>query len=157
MYNKIQEEIDKHIGFRLSQNLQSLQAIQDCLLPFSPYSQTLFFSYFFSYHSSSTMSVTATSGASTAFQVRSLFRSLLRQSSQFANYNFREYALRRTKDAFREHKNETDPRAIQELVQKGLKELQVMKVCSREVLSDPLRFVLMCFAETNSYQSILST
>ena len=58
----------------------------------------------------------------------SQFRSLLRQSSQFAAYNFREYAKRRTRDAFREHKSETEERSIQDLMQKGLKELQVMKV-----------------------------
>ncbi|KAK4540620.1 hypothetical protein LTR36_009050 [Oleoguttula mirabilis] len=62
-----------------------------------------------------------------AFQVRSLYRSLLRQSSQFAAYNFREYAKRRTRDAFREHSTEADERRIQELVQKGIKELQVLK------------------------------
>lgn len=65
---------------------------------------------------------------STAFEVRSLYRSLLRTSSQFAAYNFREYAKRRTRDAFREHGIETDGRRVQELMQKGLKELQVLKV-----------------------------
>ncbi|KAL2786545.1 hypothetical protein BJX66DRAFT_312528 [Aspergillus keveii] len=65
----------------------------------------------------------------TAFQARSLFRSLLRQSSQFSNYNFREYALRRTKDAFREHQHETQERRIQELIQEGLQSLRMMKVC----------------------------
>lgn len=58
------------------------------------------------------------------------FRSLLRQSNQFAAYNFREYARRRTKDAFREHQGEKGERETQDLVQRGLKELQVMKVCS---------------------------
>ena len=62
------------------------------------------------------------------FTIRSLYRSLLRQSSQFANYNFREYARRRTKDAFRENKEVKDERQRQELVQKGLRELQVLKV-----------------------------
>ncbi|KAF3917243.1 hypothetical protein AA313_de0200583 [Arthrobotrys entomopaga] len=65
--------------------------------------------------------------AETALQVRSLYRSLLRTSSQFATYNFREYAKRRTRDAFRQHKSETDPRQIQELVQRGLKELSMLK------------------------------
>jgi len=99
------------------------------------------------------MSMTAFKG-DTAFQIRSLvglsdlfystcdvklllmltcacsqFRSLLRQSNQFAAYNFREYAKRRTKDAFREHKAEVDERKVQDLIQKGLKELQMMKVC----------------------------
>ncbi|KND89149.1 LYR motif-containing protein 4 [Tolypocladium ophioglossoides CBS 100239] len=55
------------------------------------------------------------------------YRQLLRQSEQFTAYNFREYAKRRTRDAFREHKGVQDPREIQELVQKGLKELQVLK------------------------------
>ncbi|TKA42971.1 hypothetical protein B0A49_12708 [Cryomyces minteri] len=61
------------------------------------------------------------------FEVRSLYRSLLRTSRQFANYNFREYARRRTTDAFREHAHESEERAVQELMQKGLKELQVLK------------------------------
>jgi len=56
------------------------------------------------------------------------YRSLLRQANQFAAYNFREYAKRRTKDAFREHQKESDERRVQEFLQKGLKELQVMKV-----------------------------
>lgn len=56
------------------------------------------------------------------------YRQLLRQSEQFASYNFREYAKRRTRDAFRENKAVEDQRKIQELVQKGLKELQMMKV-----------------------------
>ncbi|KAJ5114707.1 hypothetical protein NUU61_000466 [Penicillium alfredii] len=63
----------------------------------------------------------------TAFQARSLFRSLLRQSSQFSNYNFREYALRKTKDSFREHQNEPEERRIQELIQEGLQSLRLMK------------------------------
>jgi len=62
-----------------------------------------------------------------AFQARSLFRSLLRQSNQFASYNFREYAKRRTKDAFREHKGELGEREAQDLIHKGLKELQAMR------------------------------
>lgn len=69
----------------------------------------------------------ATVQRDTAFQVRSLFRSLLRQSSQFSNYNFREYARRRTKDAFRECQNETEDRKIQELIQEGLMNLRMMK------------------------------
>ncbi|KAK3046908.1 hypothetical protein LTR09_011659 [Extremus antarcticus] len=63
-----------------------------------------------------------------AKQVLSLYRSLLRQSAQFAAYNFREYARRRTRDAFRQHKSEKDERRQQELVQRGLRELQVLKM-----------------------------
>jgi hypothetical protein len=61
--------------------------------------------------------------------LRLQYRQLLRQGEQFAAYNFREYAKRRTRDSFREHKDVQDPREIQELMQKGLKELQVLKVC----------------------------
>ncbi|KAF4982945.1 hypothetical protein FZEAL_1515 [Fusarium zealandicum] len=60
-------------------------------------------------------------------QVRSLYRQLLRQGEQFSAYNFREYAKRRTRDAFREHQSEQDPRKVQELVQHGIKELQGLK------------------------------
>ncbi|KAK2005922.1 hypothetical protein LZ32DRAFT_545063 [Colletotrichum eremochloae] len=60
-------------------------------------------------------------------QVRSLYRQLLKSGDQFAAYNFREYAKRRTRDAFRENKNVEDPRRVQELIQKGLKELQILK------------------------------
>ena len=67
----------------------------------------------------------------TAYEVRSLYRSLLRTSRQFGAYNFREYAKRRTRDAFREHSKETDARRIQEFMQKGLKELQMLKVSCR--------------------------
>jgi hypothetical protein len=56
------------------------------------------------------------------------FRSLLRQSSQFSNFNFRDYARRKTRDSFREHKNETEERRIQELIQDGLKNLRLLKV-----------------------------
>ncbi|EGD86178.2 LYR motif-containing protein [Trichophyton mentagrophytes] len=72
------------------------------------------------------MSVQSVSSNS-AFQARSLFRSLLRQANQFSAYNFREYARRRTIDAFREHQHETEERKIQELMQKGLANLQMMK------------------------------
>lgn len=65
---------------------------------------------------------------STAFEARSLYRSLSRTARQFAAYNFREYAKRRVRDAFREHHSETDGRKAQELMQKGLKELQILKV-----------------------------
>ncbi len=59
------------------------------------------------------------------------FRSLLRQSSQFSNYNFRDYARRKTRDSFREHKDETEERRIQELIQDGLQNLRLLKVSGR--------------------------
>jgi hypothetical protein len=56
------------------------------------------------------------------------YRKLLRQGNQFAAYNFREYATRRTKDAFRQHIAESDSSKIQELLSKGNTELQMLKV-----------------------------
>ncbi|KAH7405828.1 hypothetical protein DE146DRAFT_649796 [Phaeosphaeria sp. MPI-PUGE-AT-0046c] len=73
------------------------------------------------------MSLSQAAKGDMPYQVRSLYRSLLRQGGQFAAYNFREYAKRRTRDAFQEHKSETGEQRIQELVQHGLKELQVLK------------------------------
>ncbi|KAH7013678.1 hypothetical protein EDB80DRAFT_863606 [Ilyonectria destructans] len=73
------------------------------------------------------MSVVGTLKGDMPQQVRSLYRQLLRQGEQFAAYNFREYAKRRTRDAFRENMTERDPRKVQELVQKGLKDLQGLK------------------------------
>ncbi|KAI1403100.1 hypothetical protein F4819DRAFT_484889 [Hypoxylon fuscum] len=60
-------------------------------------------------------------------EICALYRQLLRSSEQFQAYNFREYAKRRTRDAFRENVSVQDPREIQSLIQKGLKELQMMK------------------------------
>ncbi|KAL3426099.1 complex 1 protein [Phlyctema vagabunda] len=73
------------------------------------------------------MSAISAAKGETAQQARSLYRQLLRQGGQFAAYNFREYAKRRTRDSFREHKDVQDERQVQELMQKGLKELQILK------------------------------
>lgn len=59
--------------------------------------------------------------------VLSLYRNLLRTGGHFSQYGFREYARRRTRDAFREHRAETDPQRIQELVTRGINELQMMR------------------------------
>ncbi|CAD0099440.1 unnamed protein product [Aureobasidium mustum] len=65
--------------------------------------------------------------SSSQIKVRSLYRKLLRQGNQFAAYNFREYAVRRTKDAFRQHMSESDSSKIQELLERGNTELQMLK------------------------------
>ncbi|KAF5023456.1 hypothetical protein F66182_4501 [Fusarium sp. NRRL 66182] len=71
------------------------------------------------------MSVVGTIKGDMPQQVRSLFSA----------YNFREYAKRRTRDAFREHQGEQDTRKVQELVQHGIKELQSLKVRGGYMLS----------------------
>ncbi|KAF8985460.1 LYR motif-containing protein 4 [Entomortierella lignicola] len=60
-------------------------------------------------------------------QVLSLYRSLLHHSSRFAAYNFRDYAIRRTRDAFQAAKNETDPAKIETLIHKAQQQLEVVK------------------------------
>ncbi len=55
-----------------------------------------------------------------------LYRSLLRSSRKFTQYNFREYFLRRTREDFRAHKAETDPAKISNLLQRGKQELEVI-------------------------------
>lgn len=52
----------------------------------------------------------------------------MRHSGQFSNYNFREYARRKTKDSFREHQHTTEERQVQELMQEGLQSLRLLKV-----------------------------
>ena len=76
------------------------------------------------------------------------YRQLLRQGEQFAAYNFREYAKRRARDSFREHKDVQDERKIQELMQKGLKELQILKVCKSETGAMALRNVVGTLRES---------
>ncbi|KAK4166607.1 hypothetical protein QBC43DRAFT_313000 [Cladorrhinum sp. PSN259] len=73
------------------------------------------------------MSVVQAARPESAQKVLSLYRQLLRQGNQFAGYNFREYAKRRTRDAFRENKSVDDERKVQELFQDGLKQLQLLK------------------------------
>eukprot|EP00960_Hanusia_phi_P025301 742904-Hanusia_phi.AAC.2 len=58
--------------------------------------------------------------------VLNLYRNLLRNSKKFCNYNFREYFLRRTKEDFKLHKNESDPSKIQQLLERARKELVVI-------------------------------
>jgi len=52
---------------------------------------------------------------------------MLRESSKFSEYNFREYAGRRVQDAFHEAKAETDSTKIKHLVTKAEENLQMIK------------------------------
>lgn len=62
-----------------------------------------------------------------ASDLRKLYRALLQHSARFSDYNFREYALRRTRDAFRQHKSENDPQVINRLYYDGLNNLAILK------------------------------
>jgi Complex 1 protein (LYR family) len=77
---------------------------------------------------SSTRTRMATSSiAPSRAAILSLYRNLFRTGGQFTQYSFREYARRRTRDAFREHQNETDPERIQQFVARGLDDLEMLK------------------------------
>jgi hypothetical protein len=56
-----------------------------------------------------------------------LYRQLLKAGRQFPAYNFREYSIRRTRDAFRESMNEQDPNKIQQLFDRGVKDLEMVQ------------------------------
>ncbi|KAK9447584.1 uncharacterized protein V1518DRAFT_407107 [Limtongia smithiae] len=56
-----------------------------------------------------------------------LYRSMLRTSRLFSDYNFREYALRRTRDAFRAHRDAADPRAVETFLNEAESQLALLK------------------------------
>jgi LYR motif-containing protein 4 len=73
--------------------------------------------------------------------VLKLYRALLRHGGRFADYNFREYALRRTREDFRAAMHETEPKAIKQFYYDGLNNLAVVKrqaAISQMFAADPL-------------------
>uniref|UniRef100_A0A8B9T4F7 Complex 1 LYR protein domain-containing protein n=1 Tax=Anas platyrhynchos TaxID=8839 RepID=A0A8B9T4F7_ANAPL len=64
--------------------------------------------------------------AASRAQVLRLYRALLRESQRFGGYNYRTYAIRRIRDAFRENKNITDSEKIEELVNKAKANLEII-------------------------------
>ncbi|KAM7229752.1 hypothetical protein CapIbe_019868 [Capra ibex] len=65
--------------------------------------------------------------ASSRAQVLDLYRAMLRESKRFGAYNYRTYAIRRIRDAFRENKNVKDPAEIQALVNKARRDLGIIR------------------------------
>nr|XP_005603609.1 LYR motif-containing protein 4 isoform X3 [Equus caballus]XP_008517614.1 PREDICTED: LYR motif-containing protein 4 isoform X2 [Equus przewalskii]XP_014715676.1 LYR motif-containing protein 4 isoform X4 [Equus asinus] len=65
--------------------------------------------------------------ASSRAQVLDLYRAMLRESKHFSAYNYRTYAVRRIRDAFRENKNVKDPVEIQALVNKAKRDLEIIR------------------------------
>ncbi|XP_039917875.1 LYR motif-containing protein 4 isoform X1 [Hirundo rustica] len=65
--------------------------------------------------------------ASSRAQVLRLYRALLRESQRFSAYNYRTYAIRRIRDAFRENKNVADSEKIEELLNKAKANLEVIQ------------------------------
>ncbi|XP_048794452.1 LYR motif-containing protein 4 isoform X1 [Lagopus muta] len=64
--------------------------------------------------------------ASSRVQVLRLYRALLRESQRFSGYNYRTYAIRRIRDAFRENKSIKDSAKIEELVNKAKENLEII-------------------------------
>ncbi|XP_074643364.1 LYR motif-containing protein 4-like [Tubulanus polymorphus] len=56
-----------------------------------------------------------------------LYRAMMRESKKFTGYNYREYALRRTRDGFKEHKAKTDPAEIAKLYNIAQENFAVIK------------------------------
>ncbi|KAG8442432.1 hypothetical protein GDO86_011277 [Hymenochirus boettgeri] len=60
-------------------------------------------------------------------QVLSLYKIMLRESQKFNAYNYRTYAIRRIRDAFREKKNVDNINEIKFLVGRATENLNVIR------------------------------
>ncbi|KAI9249460.1 hypothetical protein BDA99DRAFT_523866 [Phascolomyces articulosus] len=60
-------------------------------------------------------------------QVLSLYRDFMRYGNKLAAYNFRSYAIRRSRDGFRAHANESDATKIASLINKAKQDLEMVK------------------------------
>uniref|UniRef100_T2M4J8 LYR motif-containing protein 4 n=1 Tax=Hydra vulgaris TaxID=6087 RepID=T2M4J8_HYDVU len=56
-----------------------------------------------------------------------LYKNLLREGQNFGDYNFRSYATRRIRAAFKENMNETDPTKIQYLKKQADENFELIK------------------------------
>ncbi|XP_071784638.1 LYR motif-containing protein 4-like [Asterias amurensis] len=81
----------------------------------------------------------ATMASATRSTVLTLYRQMLKESRKFTGYNYREYALRRTKDAFKENKTLTDEVEIKAFIKKAEKNLEIIKrqVALSQLYTDP--------------------
>ncbi|KAL2791290.1 LYR motif-containing protein 4 isoform 3, partial [Daubentonia madagascariensis] len=77
--------------------------------------------------------------ASSRAQVLDLYRAMLRESKHFSAYNYRTYAVRRIRDAFRENKNVKDPVEIQTLMNKAKRDLGIIRRQAAEQGAAPRR------------------
>ncbi|KAF4520678.1 hypothetical protein B566_EDAN006354 [Ephemera danica] len=65
--------------------------------------------------------------AASKANVLRLYKALLRESQKFEGYNFRNYALRRIRDAFKDNAQLSDSVKLKEEYQYGLQQLDVIK------------------------------
>lgn len=59
-------------------------------------------------------------------QVKQLFKSLLKKSYKFDNYNFREFSKRKVIDSFKEHQMLNDPQQITAFYNEGINQLAML-------------------------------
>ncbi|GAB0092310.1 Protein bcn92 [Sergentomyia squamirostris] len=64
---------------------------------------------------------------STKTKVLSLYKTMLRESQKFPSYNYREYAVRRIRDAFRENRNLSDSTTMENHVKYAKESLQIIR------------------------------
>lgn len=67
----------------------------------------------------------------TRLKVLSLYKNLIRESRKFNSYNYRMYAIRKTRDEFRSNQKVSDPSVIEQLIKKAEDNLELIK---RQVL-----------------------
>uniref|UniRef100_A0A8C4RKR6 LYR motif containing 4 n=1 Tax=Erpetoichthys calabaricus TaxID=27687 RepID=A0A8C4RKR6_ERPCA len=65
--------------------------------------------------------------AASRVQVLSLYKAMLNASQKFPSYNYRTYAIRKVRDAFREKKHVKDPKTIEDLVDKARENLAIIQ------------------------------
>ncbi|XP_015363693.1 PREDICTED: LYR motif-containing protein 4 [Diuraphis noxia] len=63
----------------------------------------------------------------TRAEVLKIYKTMLRESGKFSFYNYRMYAIRRVKDAFREQKAVNDKSKIQQQLLEAHKFLNIIK------------------------------
>uniref|UniRef100_A0A674MKY2 Complex 1 LYR protein domain-containing protein n=1 Tax=Takifugu rubripes TaxID=31033 RepID=A0A674MKY2_TAKRU len=60
-------------------------------------------------------------------QVISLYKLLLTESKKFPSYNYRNYAVRRVRDAFRANRTIGDPTTVERLITEGQQTLALIQ------------------------------
>ena len=64
-----------------------------------------------------------------ATEIRNLYRQCQRAARGFEAYNFRAFAIRKTRDEFRAHSGEKDPERIADLVKEAKLQRDMMRRC----------------------------
>ncbi|KAJ8924270.1 hypothetical protein NQ315_007062 [Exocentrus adspersus] len=60
-------------------------------------------------------------------QILKLYKTMLRESQKFPSYNFKQYAVRRVHDAFKENRSLTDAKFIENQLKEAYRNLDIIK------------------------------